>query len=198
MTSLEGEVILGYLRDQNRLPELARILAARKPSRFNALTTNAFAEFCLHGREPEGTVHEEWDFTPCPFLHEHSCSIYPVRPFGCRAFVSYVNCAVTGSAEVAPLVLTVNTVYTQLIEHLAQGQYWGKMLDILAGYQQDEGNDKKNDGNRSLRRARPLPGLIVCEEEKNAVQAILERFMAGEVFGEPIRSILGIEEALQR
>ncbi len=198
MTSLEGQGIIEYLRAQNRLPELAKILAQRKATRFTALTTNAFAESCLLGMEPAGTVHEEWDYTPCPFLAEHSCSIYPVRPFGCRAFVSTVNCAATGSAEASQLVITVNTVYTQIIEHLAQGQHWGKMLDILACYLQDGPHHNKNDAEGPLRRAKPLPGLIVCREEEKPVRAILERFMEGEVFGQPIRAILGIEAALQR
>jgi len=196
ITGMEGRQIGDYLRDHNRLPELAGMLDNRKPAGRLSITTNAFAGYCLRGLEPEEPVHQEWDFTPCPFLQENCCTIYPVRPFGCRAFVSTVNCAETGSAEIAPLVLTVNTVYTQLIEHLAQGQFWGKMLDILACYQPGRVEENHEAAEASLRRAMAIPGLIVCEEEEKPVHAILDRFMAGSVSGRPIRLLLGLEATL--
>ncbi|MDH3359690.1 MAG: YkgJ family cysteine cluster protein [Desulfobulbaceae bacterium] len=194
MTGLEGEQITNYLQQEGRLAELDIILAERSQKSIPApLTTNEFAEYCLKGIEPKEPIHEEWDFTPCPFLHENCCTIYPARPFGCRAFVSTVNCSQTGSAEIAPLALTINTTFTQVVEHLGQGGKWGKMLDILTCYRTAKGGAKEAATEAPLRDAKPIPGLIVCEEEQKPVVAILGRFMAKSVKGEQIRSLLKLE-----
>lgn len=194
MTSLEGQQIATYLQQEDRLAELDDILAERTiESPPPPLTTNEFAEYCLKGIEPEEPVHEEWDFTPCPFLDNNCCTIYPARPFGCRAFVSTVNCAQTGSAEIAPLTLTINTTFTQVVEHLGQGGKWGKMLDILTCYRTNRGGAEKVAPAPPLRDAKPMPGLIVCEEEQKPVTATLGRFMAKSVRGQQIRSLIKLE-----
>jgi len=194
MTGLEGLLIIAYLKRNERFDELEIILAERtKSSTSLPLTTNEFAEYCLKGIEPEEPVHEEWDFTPCPFLQNDCCSIYPVRPFACRAFVSTTNCGETGSAEVTPLTMTINTAFTQLVEHLADGSKWGKMLDILGCYTANKDAKNTEAGNRPLRDAKPLPGLIVCEDEQKPVQAILGRFLAISLNGVPIRTLLKLE-----
>lgn len=201
MTAIEGQQIIAYLRQQNRLAELDAILATRTPqSGPPPLTTNGFAEYCLQGIEPAESVHEEWDFTPCPFLRENICTIYPARPFGCRAFVSTVNCAETGSAEIAPLIITINTVFNQIIEHLDQGNVWGKMLEILA-FQQNpsqpeqeaSGVSDKKAAEAALWRAKATPGLLVCEEEEKPVGAILSTFFSGTIGDKQVGRLLGLE-----
>lgn len=67
----------------------------------------------------------------CPFLADHCCSIYPVRPFACRMMVSAHNCGDFGYAEVKPLILTLANVFMQAIEHLDQGGLTGHMNDLL-------------------------------------------------------------------
>lgn len=205
MTSIEGELIVDFLRQQNRLDSLDEVLAAHRCRKTSQppLTTNAFAEYCLRGVEPEEPVHEDWDFTPCPFLHDEVCTIYTARPFGCRAFVSTVDCSKTGSAEIAPMVLTVNTVFTQIIEHIDQGNYWGKMLDILAcspipsvSPQTNTTRNPENAAGSRLRRAKRLPGLLVSEIDKKPVQSILDAFFSRTIDGKKIETLLNVKPGL--
>lgn len=194
ITGLEGRKIIEYLDQHKRLPELSGILKKRQPPQQTTppITTNAFAEYCLKGIEPEEPVHEEWDFTPCPFLHDNCCTIYPARPFGCRAFISTANCSETGSAEIEPLAITINTVFTQLVEHLAYGDKWGKMLDILDCYHPHEQPRTAEPPESRLRDAKRLPGLVACEEEKKTITALLGGIMAKSINNEPTKTILGL------
>jgi len=67
----------------------------------------------------------------CPLLENDRCTVYDVRPFGCRAMVSKTDCRKTGSAQMPPWVLTVNNVFLQAIEHLDQDGYSGNLSDML-------------------------------------------------------------------
>ncbi|MHB8809566.1 MAG: hypothetical protein ACYC9M_06080, partial [Desulfobulbaceae bacterium] len=129
MTTLEGELILEYLSRQrpDLLPLLDTLPGAAPAPR---TTTNQFAAACLRGED----IAEEagcWDLSPCIFLRERRCVIYPVRSFMCRSFGSRVRCEEGSEAEVEPLFLSLNTVIMQCIEHLDQGRPWGNLNTIL-------------------------------------------------------------------
>ena len=200
ITTLEGEKIIEYLGQQKRLPELDLIIKNRQIHHTTPppLTTNEFAEYCLNGIEPQEPINEEWDFTPCPFLNIGICTIYPARPFGCRAFVSTINCDDSGSAEIAPLVLTINTIFTQIIEHLDQNNLWGKTLDILAvnkaayplNIAKNRDGNSQNAPEPRLRRAKPMPGLLVSKNEIKPVETILKRFFSAEISQKPSKTCL--------
>jgi len=168
ITGLEGREILRYLREAGRSLEQVEAFqeaAAARPQN-GPLTTNHFARLCLAGLEPPAEPESPWDFQPCPFLTEDLCSIYPVRPMMCRAFVSKRTCQEAGTAEVPPLVLTTNTLFLQLVEHLAAGEAWGNMLTILASLQDPEYGDV------GLSRAEEIPGFLIPPEEEEAVAAL--------------------------
>ncbi len=147
MTTLEGEVILDFVKRTAREKWLFEKLAQAVPGKSReAISMNQFAEACLNHREIDGDTPGSWDFTPCIFLEEERCSIYEVRPFGCRSFGSFVQCAADRSAEMAPIHLTVNTVFTQVIEHVcSDGGYWGNMADILEDLVENE-TPRRNNG----------------------------------------------------
>jgi hypothetical protein len=67
----------------------------------------------------------------CPLLSNRICTIYRVRPFGCRSLVSIEECVVDGVATLSPLTLTVNNVFMQYIEHLDCNGVSGNLSDMF-------------------------------------------------------------------
>jgi hypothetical protein len=103
------------------------------------------------------------------FLADTICTIYEVRPFGCRSFGSQKKCAADSPAAVAPLHMTVNTVFLQIIEHLnSDGGLWGNMAEIL----------KVQTGQtaaKQVTRARSLPGFLIEPSEEEPVNRLLSK-----------------------
>lgn len=185
MTSMEGEMILDVVIKEGRKKWLLEKLAQVRPGKCKAgMTMNHFARACLNHQEVCGDNWGSWDFTPCVFLVENICSIYEVRPFGCRSFGSSVKCEAGRNAEMAPIHLAVNTVFTQVVEHVnSNGGYWGTMNDILHSLV-DSNNP---DGIMHLLPAEPIPGFLLEPHEKQTVKILLKQF--GEQFSE--KEVLG-------
>jgi Fe-S-cluster containining protein len=173
MTSLEGEMIIDLVRKNHWEEWLAEKLARATPGKNTArITTNQFAEACLNHWEVDWETLGSWDFTPCVFLENAVCSIYEVRPFGCRSFGSLAQCATDRAAEMAPIHLTVNTVFSQIIEHLASDNgYWSSMAEILHSLVNSQTPGQKV----HLLKARPLPGFLLEPQEKQEVDVLLKR-----------------------
>lgn len=171
MTSLEGEMIRDHVAAMGREKWLSVKLAHAVPGRNReTVTMNGFAGACINHREVEGDTSGNWDFTPCIFLEEKTCSIYTVRPFGCRSFASLVRCKGDMAAEMAPLHLTVNTVFTQIIEHLnSDGGHWSAMADIL--HSLDKSGARKSEIH--LLPAQPIPGFLLEMHEMPVVKGLL-------------------------
>jgi len=167
MTSLEGALMVEHLAAQGRLEWLQGLLEQGEFSVPRPMvTTNGFAKACMDQRSVPD--EPEWSFAPCVFLKDGICTIYEARPFGCRAFISRIDCGKSGYAEVAPHLVTLNTVVQQVIEHLAQGGVWGNMLDVLAwllGGGQGQGVLSSLD----------VPGFLVMPEEKRLVEGYIGR-----------------------
>ena len=129
VTSLEAFFMLDHLRNSGpwhllkQLPDLPRY--------HPLLTTNQMAALCAKGKTPpEELMDPSWG--PCPFLKEKTCSIYPVRPFGCRCFLSSEKCKDTGHAVVDPFYMSVHTVVLQTIEHVDAGGGTGNLTDMMS------------------------------------------------------------------
>jgi Fe-S-cluster containining protein len=193
MTSLEGEDILDFVKRKGRGKWLQEKLAGAKPGKSKAaITVNQFAEACLKHQEVDSGTLGSWDFTPCVFLEDNGCSIYEVRPFGCRSFVSFVQCATDRAAEIAPIHLTVSTVFTQIIEHVSSdGGYWSTMADILHSLTGCETR-----GEIHLVPARPVPGFLLENQELQVVHALLQQlsghFSEKGIFGDLIDNFMPI------
>jgi Fe-S-cluster containining protein len=174
MTTLEGELIYEYLtrRRPDLLPRLATL---PDNSLVPRATTNQFADACLRGED----IAEDtggWDLTPCVFLQDENCTIYPVRSFMCRSFGSRIRCDEQGEAEVEPLFLTLNTVIMQCIEHLDQGRLWGNMNTVLRRIEAGKKGVETMDHATGLV-AQPIPGFLFLPEEEAALQGKLQTLL---------------------
>lgn len=170
ITTLEGELITDYIKSQKRelLPPPGRLAE----NYLNQQTTNQFAAACLR-REYQEDNAPRWNMTPCIFLRDNCCTIYPVRSFMCRSFGSKVPCDINGEAEVDPAFLTLNTVILQCIEHLDRGRPWGNMNGILSlAENSTRGEHCPTKGEYEL--SRPIPGFLIPPEEIDALHAKLE------------------------
>ncbi|MBU2537987.1 MAG: YkgJ family cysteine cluster protein [Proteobacteria bacterium] len=181
MTSLEGNEILTFLAASNRLPEIAEPAFQPTANRKSQCTTNTFVDAHLRGESVEEA--ENWDLRPCPFLKEESCSIYPVRPFGCRLFASMDPCAVSGVAEMPPGYLAGATALLQCIEHLDNDGCWGTMVEMLAGL-----NNKAaiSYGEATA----PIPGFLIAPEEHALVEPLLQGLFALKIADRPFKQWL--------
>jgi len=174
MTSLEGDGIMAFLAEADRLSELAASAFQPTAPRTAQCTTNAFVAAHLRGESVEEA--ESWDLRPCPFLKDESCSIYPVRPFGCRLFASQDPCAASGVADMPPGYLAGATALLQYIEHLDNGGRWGTMVELLA--ELNAGHDGYGEPTA------PIPGFLIAPDELALVEPLLQVLLAKEIKGQ--------------
>jgi hypothetical protein len=94
------------------------------------MSANRFARLCREDADlPEEENDPSWG--KCPLLRNDLCTVYDVRPFGCRAMMSESDCRDTGCAQMPSWALTVNNVFLQAIEHLDQKGYSANLSDML-------------------------------------------------------------------
>ena len=138
MTTLEGYKIADFLKLKGRTDLYAKIETVLYKKRFlPEITINTLAELCRQGNDiPQEEIDVRWG--KCPLLTNNECPIYPVRPFGCRCFVSGKNCMENGYAEVDPFVFSVNSLFLQYIEHVDQNGYFGNLTDVLLFMQTED------------------------------------------------------------
>lgn len=198
-TQAEGELILYGLQQESRLEWLTSRLLVKGQVGRPRMSTNEWARRCLEGREVSGEEAEQV-LDPCPFLDRNQCcSIYPLRPFACRCFGSSVDCTKGGMAEQPDILMEINTVTMQIIEHLGRDGFWGNMLDMLpALIRQMEskpvmgGEQRQEKTTGYLHRAKPLPGFLVLPEQQTVVQTYLSDLLAIRVGKTNIGEILQI------
>lgn len=169
MTTAEGKAILAFLAERGRrLPPLPDTSGRALP----VCTTNGLAACCLAGREPPPEPESPWFYEPCVFLKDGRCTVYPVRPFGCRSFGSTSCCAEQGVAEVPEWLVGMNTTVNQLMEDLDRPGFWGNMLDVLDFLARAEGCLPVR-----LLPNQPLPGLLLGPDEEAIVRPFWERLV---------------------
>jgi Fe-S-cluster containining protein len=180
LTTLEAYRLLEGLSLEVRGPLLARAAAQAGRNRFRpTVTTNQLAELCLAGEDPPAEdADPAWG--PCPLLTDAACPVYPLRPFGCRSFVSLRGCAQIGCAEQTPLMVTVNTVFLQVIEHLDQTGCSGNFSDLLrvlapADARRAYRQGALGCGSNGLIRNRPVRILMVPPEHQDPLRPWVAR-----------------------
>lgn len=180
-TTLEGWLIHQQLSSgtpgRGAIPE--KLSKPAPEARFQPkLTINEMVAFCIQGKSLPAE-HNDPGAGNCPLLAGDICSIYAVRPFGCRAMLSTVNCAAGAEAHMPPLILSVNNVIMQCIEALDRPGAAGNMIDILffladpvqrRAYE----NRQCRQWPRPLRSNQPFPALMIPPEHRAVMQPLLQ------------------------
>ena len=134
LTSLEYAFMVKGMGEQEKKRLGERALKCRAGKRFQpGYTINKMAALCLDGQEPQ---EEENDpaWGTCPLLREDMCTIYETRPLACRMLLSQVQCRQLGYAQMPPLVLTLNNLFMQVVEHLDAQGISGNLTDMILWY----------------------------------------------------------------
>lgn len=178
LTTVEAYPIVMHSRERGEQDLLHQPEAMAGRMRFQPrITTNRLAELCTQGIDiPEEECDPSWG--RCPFLLENACRIYPIRPFGCRCLLSSKKCRSTGYAEVTPFVLTVNTVFLQVIEHLDHNGLSGNLTELVGWLAVEPNLQAYQTGELSSAAAglimnRPLACLMIPEEHRRGIAGLL-------------------------
>ena len=180
LTSLEAGFLMDSLGDEEKKDLENRIRRKFPEKRYiPRMTTNGFARLCMEEREiPE----EENDpaFGVCPLLEDDLCMVYEARPFGCRALLSEAHCGREGFARVPPLVLTLNTLFLQTIEHLDQNGFSGNLSDMamffLSGKSFDDkaGSLHETCGEGLFVRNEKIPAFMVPPKHQRRLKDLMD------------------------
>ncbi len=186
MTTLEGYRIISHLEKTGEVNCLEAIARKSHPDRFMPrVSINRMADICArNGDPPEERLNPEAG--PCAVLADDACSIYSVRPFGCRCMVSARNCGQTGFADMDPFILTVNDVFLQHLEHIDAQGYTGNFADVMQ-FLGSEGNRHNYAAGRlgtppaALLANQPVFVLMIPPEHRERIQALLMQIRSIEV-----------------
>ena len=131
LTTLEGYKIVDQLMAAGRLDLIDGLAIGAATTRYQPqISTNRLAElYAAEAKVPEEEIADQWE--DCSLLEKNACAIYDLRPFGCRCFISRINCAETGFADIDEFTASVNTVFLQTIEHLDADGCSGNLIDVL-------------------------------------------------------------------
>lgn len=187
ITAPEGQLIIDGLKRENRMSWLNdRLSTSSNPIR-PRYTLNTMARACLAGKSlPEETPYAKQ--SPCPFLENSSCTIYPLRPFSCRSFLSTKRCNESQPAVVDEAHLAAATAVGQLLEHVGQRLVWGNMLDVLPSLLEEKGTDDLHPSH--LLRAQPLPGFLIGPNEYEKVAPLIEQIFSHKIGDVTIEDVL--------
>ncbi|MDJ0784750.1 MAG: hypothetical protein QNJ22_22490 [Desulfosarcinaceae bacterium] len=183
ITTLEGEYLRRKLPPTQHSAVMQRLVGAADRPRYRpSVTLNQLADLCARGEDPPEEENDP-DWGACPVLADDLCPLYEVRPFGCRCMVSRHDCRQTGYAEIAPLILTVNDLILQHIEHIDAKGYSGNFTDILLFLDQPASAASYRQGQLGappdgLLANQPLFTLMIPPEHREAVAPLLKAIRA--------------------
>ena len=179
LTTLEGYRVADYISENGHLDLFRKLRKAVSEKRFQPrITTNRLAELCIEGKDfTEEESSSLWG--RCPLLEESECLIYENRPFGCRCLVSKQTCQENGYADIDDELLTVNTLFLQIIEHVDTQGLSGNLTDMLLFMEPNETRllYKKNMLKKpvnSLIQNQPAKALLIPPEHRIKVKPILQ------------------------
>lgn len=180
MTTLESYKIVDDLIASGKLDVINRLKEMEEMPRFQPLlTTNRMAELCAaDAKVPEEKTADEWQ--DCSLLTDSLCTIYDLRPFGCRCFVSRQNCAETGYADIDDFTASVNTIFLQIIEHLDAEGCSGNLINVLQFMAAADNRQAYEQGETRCEDSRlivnwELKVLMIPPEHRERIEPILQQ-----------------------
>ena len=178
LTTLEGyQIVEAVVAGENRNVS-ERVRSQRIENVFRLTSTvNELAELAAAGKE---LLEDEDNQTEqvCRLLNDDLCPIYPVRPFACRCLVSRRICRKGGYADVDELILSVNTLFLQAIEHVDADGFSGNLVDVLQCMMTEENRERyrqsrlKPDSTPGLIQNRPLRVLMMPPEYRKEIMPV--------------------------
>ena len=132
VTTIEGCRLVDTLSAEALEALFGRLAGAAGKARFRPLITiNTLAELSMADKDPpDEACDPAW--TPCALLEDDLCTVYDIRPFACRCMASSAVCTADGFADMDEYLVSVNTVFQQVIEHLDVPGATGNLVDVLA------------------------------------------------------------------
>lgn len=180
LTTLEGYRIVRQLIADNKSTDIETIQSIKAKDRFQPkITTNRLADLCINGIEPPEEGRPQTS-NPCPFILDHQCPLYMVRPFGCRCLVSRHDCGDNGYAEIDDFVLSVNTIFLQIIEHVDSRGCTGNLIDVITAMASEANRQAYREnrldcGPAGLIPNQPLKALMIPPEHQKEIEPILQQ-----------------------
>ncbi|WP_155317429.1 YkgJ family cysteine cluster protein [Desulfosarcina alkanivorans] len=186
MTTLEGYRIITHLEKAGDMHCLETIARQSHPDRFKPrVSINRMADICARDGDPP---EEQMDPSagPCPVLADDACSLYGVRPFGCRCMVSARNCGQTGFADMDPFILTVNDVFLQHLEHIDAQGFSGNFSDVMQFLDSEKNRQAYTAGQlgpppAGLVANQPVFVLMIPPEHRDRIQPWLKQIRSIQV-----------------
>jgi len=202
-TTAEVDLMMDFVAQIDRPDLVTKMRQGTQGKRMRPrMTLNALAECCLRREEPPDPIND-YDFVPCPLREPDGCPVYPARPFACRSLWSTERCAVDGAAVPDSLLLTLNGVFEQLIEHMDAGGLAGNMIDLFSVLS-DQPTRTAYQGGQPVEAAdhviatRANPGLLVPPAHRSKVMRALHLLDRKEVQGVPFRQAMNALRACQQ
>ncbi|UCE54656.1 MAG: YkgJ family cysteine cluster protein [Desulfobacterales bacterium] len=179
LTTLEGYKIISRRASNQKSDLIQKVKLNLTQKRFQPkITTNHLATLCAQGIDPPDETIESEE-KKCSLLADSLCSIYKLRPFGCRCLVSRYNCGEKGYAEIDDFVISVNTVILQTIEHVDINGLTGNLMDVLNVMSSEDNqtaykNNALNCQTVGLISNHPLKVLMIPPEHRTRMEPILQ------------------------
>ena len=194
-TTLEADLIMDFLERKGEARLVHNVLERASDARHRpSMTLNDLAGYCLRREEPPEQESPQ-EFAACPFLENQRCLVYPVRPFSCRGLWSEEICQDQGQASMNPVLISLNGVFEQIIEHMDSGGLYGNLFDQLAMLTSKETREsyrsgKPLHGTNYLPATLPNPGFLVPPLHRPQVISALNVLWGKQVDGIRFRDAL--------
>jgi hypothetical protein len=182
LTTLEGYLIADQMISNGQPYLFETIQTKISEHRFKPkFTINRIAALCMKG-DAQPKQEKTHSNESCSILKDHLCPIYEVRPFGCRCFMSKLDCRKAGYAEVDPFVMTLNTLFMQVIEQVDFMGFSGNFADVVLLMASSE--NRENYKNISLKHPGPdfvsnikIKVLMVPPEHREKIKPVMDSLL---------------------